>query len=230
MWSSNRSRTLVVWISRITALGLMLVVAPMYADGDGDHKGFADGEQRWILRAGALLIKSTGDEAGSLQITPPLPTGASREKSVGNGPGLGLSAEYMLRQHLGLEGTLLIGSIDAGLSLNLPGGSFSDSQDIDYTALTFGLNYHFTPSRRADYYAGFHAQSSSFDDLIHQFPGSGHGATVTFNEALGWSVKIGVDVDFGPASPWTFSASAQHLREPLDVKPVVAWVGVGYRL
>lgn len=213
-------------------LWLTAMMAPMYgSELPGAAADSARGAQhtRWIVRGGALWLRATGDEAGDVTVTPELPAGARRQKGISDGPGFGLGLEYLPRRHFGVELTALVGEIGADLTLNVEEVRSTDSQDIGFTAVTLGVNYHLTPAKRADVYVGAFAQRSDYDDVTHRFPEAGRSARLTFDEALGWGLKAGLDTPIRPGGSWIFSATIQHLREPLDVKPVIASIGVGYR-
>jgi outer membrane protein W len=184
-------------------------------------------ESPWVLRGGALGLISTGDEAGVLQ---PLELDrAGTQKSVSGGIGIGLELEYRVQRRIGVEFTILLGDIESDLVLETGELTWADSQDIGFTALTLGVNYHFIPDARTDLYVSLFLESSDYDDVTYQFPAVGRSVTRLFDDDPGFGMKVGVDVPLKRDHPWTFAGGVRHLRGPLDIKPVIISAGIGYR-
>lgn len=186
-------------------------------------------KSRWIVRGGALWVVSTGDEAGDFTFEPPLSPGDTTQRGLSDGLGFGIELEGLVGRHIGVELAGVAGDLEAELTLDAGGLRSTDTRDIGFTAVMLGVNYHVTPGRRADLYVGAFAQRSDYDDITHRFPGTEGSVQRTFDTALGWGLKAGLDVTFTPASPWILSIAVRHLREPLDIKPIVGSVLFGYR-
>jgi outer membrane protein W len=193
----------------------------------GASQGGEPPESRWVLRGGALGLISTGDEAGVLQ---PLELDrADTQKSVSGGIGIGLELEYRVQRRIGVEFTTLLGDIESDLVLETGELPLADSQDIGFTAVTLGVNYHFIPDARADLYVSLFLESSEYDDVTYQFPAAGRSVTRLLDDDPGFGMKVGVDVPLKRDHPWTFAGGVRHLRGPLDIKPVIISAGIGYR-
>lgn len=188
-----------------------------------------DGGSRWIVRGAVLGLFSTGDEAGVLTFEPELTAGESARKGISDGVGLGLDLEYLAWRRVGVELAALFGDFGFDLVLDTGESRLTRSDDIGLTALSLGVNYHFTPDARTDFFAGVFAESSSYDDLTFQFPEADRSAKLSLDDDVGFGFRVGLDWQIKPEGPWLLAIGLRHLRGPLDVKPIVLSIGAGYR-
>lgn len=103
---------------------------------------------------------------------------------------------------------------------------------VDVTPILLGANFHLTPGRRVDLYAGPFVGLIDFGDLRAE------GERIGFKDELAYGATLGLDVPFGQSSAG-FAASARYMiagaetdevgSETLDLDPLVVLVGVGYR-
>lgn len=216
------------------ALALWLVVpgATLQAQEERDSRWSVRGDLMWMIAAG-------GDEAGCPDRTPEVPgeiTEDTFEQTVNDGFGAALGIEYMVSRKIGIELSALFGAFEGEFEISQPGIREKDSGDIDFTAVTLGANYHFTPAKRVDYFLGIFYTIFEYDTLVLQYPEQGITVNWTFGgrggsteSDQGWGWRGGVDVPFKPGSPWVFVGGVRHFRGPNDIHPVMISAGVGRR-
>ncbi len=211
-------------ISRTVAVALALwitaTVAPLHPQTR---------DSRWIVRGAALGLFPTGDELGVVTLVPePLPE-PSRQRDISEDSGFGVELEYLVKRKIGVELTVLLGDFGADLILDTGELRSMADDDIGFQAVTLGVNYHFTPGKRVDFYVGAVAERMFYDDITLQFPEAGLSAKWRFDDDTGFGFRVGIDVPLKPGRPWIFGAGLRHLRGPLDVKPIILSIGIGYR-
>jgi outer membrane protein W len=220
----------------VTGLVLGISAVPAFAqtgdDGSRDTRWSLRGDLMWMIAAG-------GDEAGCPDRTPEVSepiTEDTFEQTINDGFGVALAAEYMFSKHLGAELGLLYGAFEGEFVIDTSIARETDSGDIDFSALTLGLNYHFRPKKRVDYYLGMFFTTFEYDPLVLQYPQNGITVNWTFggregtsesDTGFGW--RGGIDVPFKPESKWVFVVNVRHFRGPNDIHPVMIGAGVGRR-
>lgn len=165
--------------------------------------------------------------------------------------GYWLAYERLFTERVGMEVTLLgsdhdvDGTLDGTLFLiDNPTGTILEQEalreterigDIAIMPLTIGANFHLTPRRPFDLYAGPFAAFVSYDDL--ELIGE---ESIAIDDDVAFGAVVGIDVPFGGGS-WYFSGAARYLSteadpkgsgpddHPLDVNPWFVQVGVGRR-
>ncbi len=202
----------------------------------------------WIFRLGASSTSIAGDLEDD-----------SDAVDTNSGEGLIGTAEVKVHPRLGIEmgfmGSDQIG-VRAGGALAPSNGTtrvLALADDLRYRAETAGLNVHLTPDRPVDLYVGlavayFHYSNLNLDvDLAFNFgndtvvlEGFGVGTRVVVDDDFALGAVLGLDVSFGD-SGWMLSAAvrafessaevstAAGFRSEVDIDPVVASVGVGFK-
>ena len=187
----------------------------------------------WTLRgfAGPLQgddeVRTAGSRADG--------TSERTKFQMGNGALLGLGAEYHFNDRVGLEAAVLAGRLDSKFTLDLNNDWATDSQDIDFFAVTVGPNFHLTPDKRVDFYLGPFVGFFNFSDTTYRV--LGEQAKVNLDGEFIFGAQAGLDIPFGD-SPWGlnlglryFALSVQEAgggRRELDLDPVAGTIGFAY--
>ncbi len=207
---------------------------------------------RWRFRGYPLFV--LGDDASTqVRTTRVNPEDDLIERfdiSTESGGGLGVSAEYLFGDRVGVEVGLTAAEIDTDFRVEqalLWGGQalYEESavadEDIDLTAVTVGLNFHLTPDKPIDFYlgplAGWAEIDGSFplrfqpqDDLTQD-----RTLERSSNESF-FGAQLGLDIPFGKKSRWAFHLGAMYIDLTSDgpggeveIGPVVAKGGLAFR-
>lgn len=228
--ASSGRRTVPLAALLLLALGVTGTAAQPGRSGEAATASTgAPQELRWILRGKLLGMLSTGDEAGVVTFDPEPLAVTRMERGIDDAVGLGLEIEYLVSRRIGIELAALAGEFGADIQLEADGMRLTDTGDIGFTAVSVGVNYHFTPGARADFFAGASVQRSFWDDVDYRFPQAATSARLRLDDDVGYGVKVGMDRTLRSDGPWVFSAALRHLRGPLDIKPIILSVGAGYR-
>ncbi len=153
--------------------------------------------------------------------------------------GFGANFEYLFRPNLGLQFDALFGEVEGHLMWDQTGGLWLMGDDgLDFTQLSLGLNYHFTPERRVDFYLGAFVGLMSFDDVTIPLPEIGQNFTLKWDDQFAVGIRGGLDVPFKAGSPWIFTAGLDWTLVDLDqenggnkvsMDPLTGKIGIGYR-
>lgn len=229
-------REVVVRLVRVSFRRSLVILLTVGAMAMAVRAEAQDGpDSRWRVRVDPMfMIAAGGDESGLVTTVPDVPenmTGLdTNEQSIDHGPGLALGVEYLVSRKLGVEVAAMAGAFDASYELTVDGVRDTWSGDIDFMAFTLGLNYHFTPDKRADYYLGLLVTSFEYDDLTMPLPALGIVGSWTFVGEDGWGYRGGVDIELKEGKPWFLAVGVRHFRGSFDVHPVMVSVGIGWRL
>ncbi len=196
----------------------------------------ANADSRWTVRGNGSFWAGISDQATVIRTSP---EGAEEQAihSVSDGSSFGLSLEFVVKRRLGFEFGFLIGGIDTDFNVDTTAGRLADSDSFDLYATTVGLNYHFSPGKRADIYLGAFVQQSNYSDVTFLTIG-GRSRTLSFDDDYGAGLKIGIDRPFKPDGKWIFTADVRFVatileseqpNEDLDLHPTILSIGVGYR-
>jgi len=217
-WHSRRARG---WsVGWVAVAWLAVSTLPATAQEDGAH---------WSARLSALAISTGGDA---------VTTDAGARFEVADGSGFEVDVGYHLRSGVEIELSIMFaGDLESDYRLDIGGPTLTDSQDLSTEAVWLGANYHFTSDRRADFFAGAFAGLNYFDGVTYVFPLAGHREKLSFDDDLGFGVRLGVDVAFGANRRWFASAGARYLSSILeaesgadiDLNPLILSIGVGHR-
>ena len=189
----------------------------------------------WLLRFGGVWVDpdvnvDTIDSAGS----------RARARSVDD-INLGVGAEYRFSRRLGLDLGVAFAEPEIGLTVDFPTGQvLAATSGIDFTPITAGLNFHFTPDSRFDLYAGPLLGYVLYGDVGFD---AGDGLTAEFESkddfALG--AQLGADIAIGKGG-WSVNMALKYLAADLQVSdlddgertdvsfdPIMFNMGLGYR-
>ena len=121
-------------------------------------------------------------------------------------------------------------------------GPDGDSAGHDYTVFRpflVGLNYHLTPSSRADLYLGPLVSYVFYEDIMLQY--GSEDALFEIDDDFAFGAALGLDLYVGAEGHWSLNASLRYLEtsvggvengeEPfeLDYDPLILGFGFGYR-
>ena len=225
--SCSIARTIAIALT----LGITAAAAPLHSQNDGNQ------DSRWTVRGFGLWLSSSGDDVVVVKVGPEPMTEERTTHSISDGSGFGLELEYSVKPKIGVEFTALFGDYDTDLKLQTGGIALMDSDDIGFKAFFLGVNYHFTPDSRADFFVGAFAGLSYYDDIVF-FTEVGRSEKLTFDDDLGFGLKAGIDTPLRRGGPWIFSAEFRYLDTileseipggDLDLNPLMLSIGLGYR-
>lgn len=189
----------------------------------------AAGDERWTARLSVIDISSSGDA---------VTTDAGARFEVGDGGGFELDVGYHVSSTVELELAILFaGDLESAYRLDVDGESLAATQDISTEGVWLGANYHFTPGRRADVFAGGFAGLSYFGGVTIVSPAGGLREKLAFDDDFGFGVRAGVDVGLGERRKWFVSAGVRYLSTilegesggDLDLDPLMLSIGFGHR-
>jgi hypothetical protein len=196
---------------------------------------FSDADRRWTLRLEGGVYQSSGDAATWTQDGAAGPETARLELTDGSGFGAGL--EYRVTRRFGLDVSVMFGSYGSDFRVDTATGSLLDSEDIDTSLHTLGVNYHFRPEHRWDIYVGGFVAMAAYDGVIY-LSEPGRRDKLTWDDDIGFGARLGVDAPFRAGSPWVGTAQLRFLAtilesefagRDLDLDPLIATVGIGRR-
>jgi len=193
---------------------------------------------RWVVRGfGAYLDPDDNEVRGETTL-------ASGEPFRGHGnlekgQGVGLSAEYLFNDRVGLEGHGLIGQLDSGFTIDIGEDWARDNDTIGYLELTFGPNFHLTPDSRVDFYIGPFVGWGSLDD--GEYSAFGHRVTQEYDSDLLWGGQVGLDWPFTVDGNWGLHLGGRYTdfsvdvtnpvdgsNESVSVNPIALELGLSY--
>lgn len=166
--------------------------------------------------------------------------------STGGGNGFGLELEWLVLPNIGLEIGGLWSSFETEFMYDTADIWLMDTDDADFNAYTFGGNYHFTPDKRVDFFAGAFIGLVSYGTTSYRLldsPSSDNfvpqSVKINWDDDFTYGLRAGLDIPFKAGSPfvatlgvrWFHSKMSQKsgLNHELDVNPWTGSIGIGYR-
>lgn len=191
-------------------------------------------ETHCLVRAFAL--KSYANDDTLRQENVGTPAELHTEQQVGNGEGLGVEGECLVKPRLGVALTLLSVSQDSMRMVDTTSEWLMDSADLDWLGLTAGVNFHLTkPESAFDLFVGPFVGYVTFDDPTYDLGGTMGSVRTEVDDQFTWGGTIGFDV---PAREgWGFYGGVRYfdlsLEFPNDIEvsmdPLVVNAGISYR-
>lgn len=185
-------------------------------------------ERKWRMR----IIGAIAGDDGGVSVTSGGHTWSG--VSVSGGGGVGVNFEHRYSPRMGFEmGAMTIGNVSVGA-----GGNFRRSgAGVDvggYVPLTFALNYH--PLKNSEIFDLFVGPlvSSIFISNV----GVGPLVGVESRVDLGLGANLGVDINFGRTSRWSFFTGFKYISNvtngddrdsSLDFDPLIFNLGFGFK-
>jgi len=188
---------------------------------------------RWTIRPFVAFLDPTGDRAHTQRVRPDGVVEQSTQ-SFGAEPGVGISAEYHFSDRLGLEVALIAANLDSRFMFDLDDAWGNAEEDIDFTAVTIGPNFHLTPNRRVDVYAGPFIGLVNLGDANYSV--LGEQVRRDFDNDLVIGAHISLGIPFSESSAWEFHAGLRYMditaedklsNQEADIDPAILTLGVG---
>jgi outer membrane protein W len=189
-------------------------------------------EPHWRLRFNLSFVDPMGDSVSSS-------IGHGTIKfGMGAGVGAGLQAEYRATPRLGVE-IGIMGASEFNISNNISRGSIrGDISLTGFAPLSLGLNFHLTPERKFDFYAGPQIALVNYGTDRIWWGMSSSGTRVSLDNDWAWGLVAGLDLPMGKRG-WLFNANLRYLETSIkqsqgdfhfdrEFDPLVLSVGVGY--
>ncbi len=185
-------------------------------------------ERNWRLRFFGALA---GDNGGVVVRSGNPYAGVS----VSGGGGVGVNFEYRTSPRMGFE----IGAMAVGGNVRVGVGGryrhYGAGVEVDgYVPVTFALNYHpLNDSEIVDLYLGPLAATTFFSST-----GVGPGVVVESRVDFGLGANLGVDINFGRRSRWSFNSGFKYIANVSnggdrdtwwDVDPLIFSFGFGFK-
>lgn len=186
-------------------------------------------ERRWRMR---LIGTIAGNSDGFLE-TSSFHTHSG--VSVDSGGGIGVNFEYRYSPRMGFE----IGAMAVGGSVNVGVGKdyrrYGSSVEVNgYLPVTFAFNYHPIKSPEiVDFYLGPLAAFTFLSAV-----GVGPGVYIESSADLGLGANLGVDINFGRKSRWSFNSGFKYISNVtsngdrdsrLEFDPLLFTFGFGFK-
>lgn len=198
---------------------------------------------RWIARGYYVHVWPNADTLhveNPVGLDPPVFT----QFWVDGGNGFGGEVEWMWKPNIGIWGGLTFANMKTNLMYDRADVWLNSDDRVDMRQLNLGLNYHFTPDRRVDIFAGVSAvwvgySSSTFN--FSEIPPELGGPVdyqVKYDDELTYSLNLGADFPISEGSPWVITGGLRYLGADLEgdnnvyalnVDPLQGFLGLGYR-
>ena len=201
-------------------------------------------DYRWIVRGYGAYINPTGSRAVETQPNaipvenPAFADGTQITQAwAKDGFGFGADIEYMVNPNVGIFGSILLGEIETHFMYDNPENWLMGDQDSDFNMFSAGVNYHFTPTSRVDFFAGGFVGLIQYDDVTFSTE-IGQDFRFDFDDDVGFGLQAGVDVPFKEGGPWIFTAGLKYVftgaddqnsNVDPDIDPWIGTIGIGYR-
>jgi len=207
----------------LVALGIAL---PSIANAD---------DSPWRARFGGLWAES------DLRFSEVDSDGNGIGLSSDGGFGVGLSFEGRLWRRLGVEFGVMRGDSEITLEVTPPGEDGNTSSDaLEFTPVTAGFNFHFTPGMKADVYLGAAVAYIPYSNLVFTFQTNESRESLSYSTEsdVGYMGQVGVD--YGKEE-WMLNFALRYLGTTLRVSaepsgtadiafnPWIFQLGFGYR-
>jgi outer membrane protein W len=185
-------------------------------------------QRNWRMRIIGVIA---GDESGVVVGSGHPHAGVS----VSGGGGVGVNFEYRTSPAMGFEiGAMAVGG---NVRVGVDGSTryYGGAVEVDgYVPITFALNYHpIKNSEIVDFYVGPLAASTFISSV-----GVGPGVIAESRVDFGLGANIGVDINFGRMSRWSFNTGFKYIAnvsnsgdrdDQWDFDPLIISFGFGLR-
>ena len=190
-----------------------------------------DSVARWTLRPFLAYLHPSSD--AFIETSTQDGVHRSSHDSFDDGVGGGVSAEYHFSDRLGLEVALILANLDSEYMLDIDDLWETAEDNVSFTSVTVGPNFHLTPDKRADFYVG--AFIGVVDLGSVSYSALGETQSRSFDDDFVIGAQIGIDVPFRQASPWDFHAGLLYMdltaedtlsNAKIDVDPLIFTLGI----
>jgi len=185
-------------------------------------------QRNWRMR---LFVAIAGNNGGVVVTSGAPYTGVS----VNGGGGVGVNFEYRYSPRMGFEiGAMAVGGnvrVGVGREYRRYGAGV---EVVGYVPITFALNYHpLKNSEIVDLFVGPLVASTFLSSV-----GVGPGVIVESRVDFGLGANLGVDINFGKRSRWSFNSGFKYIANVSnsgdrdtwwDFDPLIFSFGFGFR-
>ena len=208
-------------------------VALQFAGAAGS---WAEEYDNWLARAHYVHVWPGSD---TLRVenppgeSPPILT----EFFTDGGNGFGAELEYLFRPNIGAWAGLDFTNMKTNLKFEQGDATLFSDDRVDMRQLSLGGNYHFTPDRRVDFYAGLLVQWVNYSSSTFFFSEVDREYRIEYDSELSFGLNAGVDIPFGEDSSWFGTVAVRYLFLALEgdnniyaltIDPVQGYFGIGY--
>ncbi|MGB3564286.1 MAG: OmpW family outer membrane protein [Thermoanaerobaculia bacterium] len=190
---------------------------------------------KWIVR-GFPGYWSPANDDSFVQVDRANGVNERTDFMMDSGWGFGINGEYLVMPALGIVLGLDWVNFDSSLMVDLDDAWETDKEDVAMRLWSLGLNYHFTPDKRFDLFAGAFVGLAQFDTV--NYNALGETWKLDFDDDTAYGLNVGVDFPFSVDSPWIFTAGVRYMWSDVSSKgdvheinlnPWALTAGVGYR-
>ena len=149
----------------------------------------------------------------------------------------GAELEYLFRPNIGAWAGLDFTNMKTNLKFEQGDNTLFSDDRVDMRQLSLGGNYHFTPDRRVDFYAGLLVQGVNDRSSTVSVSEVDREDRIEYDSELSLGLNAGVDIPFGEDSSWFGTVAVRYLFLALEgdnniyaltIDPVQGYFGVGY--
>lgn len=202
----------------------------------GANDSWAQEYDNWLVRAHYIHVWPGSD---TLRVenppgeSPPIFT----EFFTDGGNGFGAELEYLFRPNVGVWAGLDFTNMKTNLKFEQGDNTLFSDDRVDMRQLSLGGNYHFTPDRRVDVYAGLLVQWVNYSSSTFFFSEVDREYRIEYDSELSFGLNAGVDIPFGEDSSWFGTVAVRYLFLALEgdnniyaltIDPVQGYFGIGY--
>lgn len=212
---------------------------------------------RFVSNLGLVLALATAGQAAARQdrgwsaSLAGVSTRTTGGEDTASSLGLGLDIKYRISPRLGVALDVSSGELENELEFDFFDTEFTLESSLRATPVLARLDWHLTPTRRADLYVGPVFGLVRYGDMEVELRGDGLEEEMELMDAkvddgFAWGAHIGVDVPIGRRGAF-FTAGATYLRAEVetegledpevegggdfsfDLDPFMTRIGFGYR-
>jgi outer membrane protein W len=190
---------------------------------------------KWIVRGFPGYWSPASDDS-FVQVDRPNGVNERTDFMMDSGWGFGINGEFLVLPALGIVAGLDWINFESSYMVDLDDLWETDKEDITMRLWSLGLNYHFTPDKRVDFFAGAFVGLAQFDSVTYN--ALGESWKLDFDDDTAYGLNVGIDFPFSVDSPWIFTAGLRYMWSDvsskgdvheIDLNPFALTAGVGYR-
>lgn len=178
----------------------------------------------WVNPTGSSISTSFGDNSIGFDL--------------GAGAGAGFQAEYRASPRFGIELGIL-GAAEFDISNRISRGQFRHDVGISgFAPLSLGFNFHLTPEKSFDLYAGPLFALVNYGSEQAWWDLGTRGNRISIESDRAWGLAAGLDIPLGKRG-WLFNTNLRYLDSSIEqsrgdyfvndeFNPVIFSIGIGY--
>jgi outer membrane protein W len=207
--------------------------------------GYEAGKGSWTVRAFGAWLDTDEFRFESGPAIDPFPPILDFTFTLGDGSGAGLSLEYRATRRVGVEALAIRADLEGEFRVTLFNPPIPEqvvTDDVETDLYSLGVNFHLTPGRRFDVYAGpvvAYVQYDDFKASVDLGFGSPGTFEARFTDDTAYGIALGADYPLGRSGRWAVSGAVRQLwydsgddeEDSVEVglDPLIATAGVAYR-